>query len=122
MRNITAEQVALAEEAANELEQMGKQILDPPHIAKKFRDWAFAVRFVIENFSTAELALESYETDKTIQQRDIYPSPKNLGPPPTPPKPKCGRCKHGHAEHDRRTTACTVLGCECRSYLYPAVA
>lgn len=64
MRNITAEQVALANEAADELEQMGKQICDPPHIKKQFLDWAFAVRFVIENFSTAELLIEQFESEK----------------------------------------------------------
>jgi len=84
VRSIVAEQVALAQEAADELEAMGRQILDPPHIANKYRDWAFAVRFVIENFGTAEKLAQSYAEDLKLR-------PKQIGPPPNPPKPPTPR-------------------------------
>jgi hypothetical protein len=53
-RNIVAEQVAQAILAAEEIEGMAKQIIDPPHWRKRLEAMAKGVRFVVENFRLME--------------------------------------------------------------------
>jgi len=60
--NIVAEQVAFAEMAARDIDEMAKQILDPPDMRRRFESMARGIRFVIENFRTAEEAIADFET------------------------------------------------------------